>query len=81
MNLEEGRIHVRRALTRRGLPEDCECGHEPDQHGEDGRGECQDPGCEGCDEYERAEPWRLVESKTNRARRVVVLPDVAVRAL
>lgn len=47
VDLEEGRIHIRRALTRRGFEDS----------------------------------WRLVEPKTARARRVVVLPPVTVEAL
>ena len=47
VDMEEGRIHVRKALTRRGV--------------------------EG--------PWKLVGPKTKQARRVVVLPTVAVQAL
>lgn len=46
VDLEEGRVHVQRALTRRGV---------------DG--------------------WKLVEPKTSKARRVVVLPAVTVAAL
>lgn len=80
VNLEEGRIHVRRALTRRGLPDDCECEHMPEDHGDEGKGPCKESGCE-CEEYSRAESWRLVEPKSNRSRRVVPLPEVAVRAL
>ena len=49
VDLETGELHIRQALTRRGLPE--------------------------------GEPWRLVQPKTKRARRVVALPGVAVRAL
>lgn len=46
VNLEEGRVHVRRSITRRGV-----------------------------------EGWKFVEPKTKKARRVVVLPSVAVQAL
>ena len=49
VDMEEGKVHISRSLTRRGLPED--------------------------------EPWRLVPPKTKRARRVVMLPGVAVQAL
>ncbi len=46
VNLEEGKLHVRRSLTRLGV-----------------------------------KGWRLTEPKTDRARRVVPLPEVAARAL
>jgi integrase len=46
VDLEGGRIHISRSLTRRGM-----------------------------------KGWRLVEPKTPRARRVVVLPEVAISAL
>ena len=46
VDLDGGKLHVRHALTRRGV-----------------------------------EGWKLVEPKTARARRVVVLPELAVRAL
>ena len=81
MDVAAGRVHVRRALTRRGLPDTCECGHGRDQHGDGGRAACEAPECGTCERFQRAERWRLVEPKTSRARRVVALPDVAVRAL
>jgi integrase len=46
VDLEEGKIHIQRSLTRRGI-----------------------------------EGWQLTEPKTDRARRVVPLPDVTTRAL
>lgn len=52
VDLDEGRLHVRRALTRRGV-----------------------------DREEHPEGWKLVPPKTKKARRVVVLPVVAVQAL
>lgn len=52
VDLEESRIHVRRALTRRGV-----------------------------DREVHPKGWKLVQPKTKKARRVVVLPAVAVEAL
>ncbi|MEX2375742.1 MAG: tyrosine-type recombinase/integrase, partial [Dehalococcoidia bacterium] len=80
VDLEEGRVHVQRALTRTGVPKICECGHGRDAH--DGRrGPCKDVECEGCDTFTLVKGWRLVPPKTKKGRRVVPLPDIAMRAL
>lgn len=80
VDLEGGRLHVRRALTRRGAPKPCECGHDRAEHGEEGRGDCGAEAC-ACERFRGVEGWKVTEPKTARARRVVVLPDVAVSAL
>lgn len=79
--LESGRLHVRHSLTRRGVPKECECGHDREAHGNDGHGRCTDTECDGCDGYQSAKGWRLVQPKTDRARRTVVLPEVATALL
>jgi integrase len=81
VDLESGRLHVRHALTRRGVPKFCACGHPRKVHGEEGHGGCKEAGCKGCKRYRSAKGWRLVEPKTDRARRVVVLPEVATALL
>ncbi len=63
VDMDAGKLHVQRTLTRRGV-----------KMSRDGE--------EGSDSTESEEPaWKLVEPKTSRGRRVVVLPAFAVRAL
>ena len=81
VDLEAGRLHVRHSLTRRGVPKLCACGHPRKVHGKDGHGGCKEDGCKGCKRYRSAKGWKLVEPKTARARRVVVLPEVATALL
>ncbi len=59
----------------------CECGHDREEHAEKGRGECSNPDCEDCERFQGVEGWKLTEPKTARARRVIVLPELAVQAL
>ena len=81
VDLDRGRLHIRHSLTRRGVPKLCECGHDREAHDAEGLGPCGDPECEGCEGYRAAKGWRLVEPKTDRARRTVVLPEVATALL
>jgi integrase len=81
VDLESGRIHIRRALTRRAVPKVCACGHLRGEHSSKGAGPCEAKGCRSCIRYDGVKGWRLVEPKTDRARRTVLLPPVAVRAL
>ncbi len=83
VNLEGGKIHVQRALSRTGVPKVCECGHLRDVHDREGHGECTDPDCDGCDGFEAAPGtgWKLVPPKSRKGSRVVLLPAVATRAL
>jgi len=64
VDMDAGKIHVQRTLTRRGVKEKKS---ENEEASDDGGP--QEPG------------WKLVEPKTSRARRVVVLPEFAVKAL
>ncbi|MEX2527493.1 MAG: tyrosine-type recombinase/integrase [Gemmatimonadota bacterium] len=82
VDLDNGRLHVQRSLTRTGVTKRCECGHDRKNHADKGYGACEDPECKACEKYRSAgEGWKLVEPKTSRARRVVVLPGVAVQAI
>lgn len=79
--LDEGKIHVQHSLTRRGIPKLCSCGHPREYHAEKGRGGCTDRECAGCERFVGVKGWKVVEPKTDRGRRTVVLPAMAVHAL
>jgi len=81
VDLESGRIHVRKALTRRAVPKMCACGHLRGEHASNGAGACEAEDCQACTRYDGVKGWRLVEPKTDRARRTVLLPSIAVRGL
>lgn len=83
VDLDAGKLHIRHSLTRKGVPKVCECGHLRDLHDSDGYGACTEEEYDGCESYQSGtgEGWRLVEPKTDRARRLVVLPEVATAAL
>ncbi|MEX2374378.1 MAG: hypothetical protein WD942_02180, partial [Dehalococcoidia bacterium] len=80
VDIEGGRIHVQSALTRTGVPKVCKCGHDRDRH-EERRGPCGDVDCGGCERFTLVQGWRLVPPKTSKGRRVVPLPEFAIRAL
>jgi integrase len=81
VDLDTGRVHVRHALTRRGVPKTCQCSHDRKAHEGDGHGACTDAECDGCVAYRSDKGWRLVQPKTDQARRTVVLPEVATALL
>lgn len=78
VDLDGGKVHIRRALTRTGIPKLCECGHEHD--GEDHEGDCTDSTCR-CQGFVGAPRWKLVPPKTDKSRRVVPLPVRTIQAL
>ena len=75
----EGRWHVRRSRARRGVAKRCSCGHAREYHSDNGNGACAT--CNEGEAFQKVRGWRLDDPKTPRARRVVVLPELAVDAL